>query len=130
MKTVTAAIIIREGKVLLARRKQGEALAGFWEFPGGKVEPGETPEECLRRELKEELGIAAAVGDMLAESEYQYAAGAVRLLAMETRIVEGELALTVHDRADWVASSDLDCYNLAPADKPIAAILKERKLLF
>jgi mutator protein MutT len=66
-KVVTAAIIRRNGSVLLARRSSGEKLAGFWEFPGGKVEDGETPEECLARELDEELGIQARIGRKCAE---------------------------------------------------------------
>ena len=72
MKQVTAAIIIRDGKVLLTRRKQGESLAGFWEFPGGKIEKGETPQECLERELKEELGLNTCAGDLLTECVYHY----------------------------------------------------------
>ncbi len=62
MTTVTCAIIEKEGKILLARRAVGQKLAGKWEFPGGKVEDGESPEECLKRELEEEFGIQVEVG--------------------------------------------------------------------
>lgn len=68
MKDVTAAIIIENNKVLLTRRAPGEKHAGWWEFPGGKVEPGEPPENCLRRELREELEIDAAIGKKPAEN--------------------------------------------------------------
>ena len=71
-KFVTAAIILRDDRVLLARRSSGQKLAGFWEFPGGKVEAGETPESCLARELEEELGIGVHVGRKFAESLHQY----------------------------------------------------------
>ena len=70
-KFVTAAIILRDDRVLLARRSSGQKLAGFWEFPGGKVEAGETPESCLARELEEELGIGVHVGRKFAESLHQ-----------------------------------------------------------
>ncbi len=119
MKDVTAAVIIRDGKVLVTLRAQGEAHAGWWEFPGGKVENGETPEQCLRRELNEELGLDTLVGDKLAESIYDYESGAIRLLAYRTEITGGELRLSVHEEARWVPASDLGNYKLLPADRPI-----------
>jgi len=121
LKQVTAAVIIKNGKVLLTRRKQGEKLAGFWEFPGGKLEEGETLRSCLERELLEELGIHAKAGPLLAESEYHYDHGAIRLLAFFTEIQGAEnLMLTVHDRAEWVDPDELTNYKLSPADIPIA----------
>ena len=72
MKRVTGAIIIKEKKVLLMRRAPGKAFAGYWEFPGGKVEENETPEQCLMRELKEELNIEARVKQFFCESIYEY----------------------------------------------------------
>lgn len=120
MKDVTAAIIIRDGKVLITRRAAGQAHAGWWEFPGGKVEDGESPEECLYRELKEELGVDTHIGNKLAESIYEYATGAIRLIAFEAAIAEGEIRLTVHEEALWANISDLSSYMLLPADRPIA----------
>ena len=120
MKTVTAAIIIRDQKVLLTRRGPSEKLAGYWEFPGGKIEDEETLEDCLRRELSEELGVDAVIGEVVAESEYHYDHGSFLLVGMYASLLSDDLKLTVHDRAEWVPVEDLISYNLAPADVPIA----------
>ena len=123
-KLVTAAILRRGNAVLLTRRAEGEKLAGLWEFPGGKVHEGETPEVCLARELKEELALECAIGEKVAESEYHYDHGAFRILAYEAEIQSGTLKLTVHDRAEWVEIKELLNHNLAPADIPIAEALQ------
>jgi 8-oxo-dGTP diphosphatase len=120
IKTVTAAIIERDGCVLLARRAASEPLGGYWEFPGGKLEPGESESECLARELHEELGVAAAVGTFVAESEYTYDKGTIRLVAYRCDIGDQELVLSAHDRAEWVQPEELTGYDLLPADVPIA----------
>jgi 8-oxo-dGTP diphosphatase len=123
-RIVTAAIIRKDGCVLLARRCPGEKLAGFWEFPGGKVEFGETPEESLARELLEELGIVAHVGKRFAESSHEYEHGSFRLIAYLVDHAEGEPRPNVHDRLDWVKIDDLASYQLLPADVPIVTSLK------
>jgi len=128
IKTVTAAIIVKDGCVLATRRARGQSLAGFWEFPGGKVEPGETLAQCLVRELKEELGLDTSVGEIVAESEYHYDHGAIRLVALRTKILDGTICLTVHDEAKWVPPYRLEELALAPADIPIARVLRELKL--
>jgi 8-oxo-dGTP diphosphatase len=120
MKNVSAAIIKKNDSVLIARRAQGEKLAGFWEFPGGKQEEHETIQQCLERELKEELGIIACCTEILTESIYEYDGGAIKLIAIETNIVCGEIALSVHDTYEWVTYNKLLDYQLAPADIPIA----------
>jgi len=120
MREVTAAIIRDGDRVLLTRRAAGEHLAGQWEFPGGKVHEGETPEACLARELVEELSLVCAIGEKVAESDYHYDHGAFRIIAYEAEIQSGELALSVHDQAEWVAVDALLEYDLAPADIPIA----------
>jgi len=130
IKLVAAAIIISKGKVLLARRKQGDSHQGFWEFPGGAVEPGETLEECLARELKEELGVTAMVAEVIARNEHRSARGSMDLVALRARVVSDEFKLTAHDAIEWVSPRDLERYRLAPADVPIAAALKERTDLF
>lgn len=128
MRTVTAAIIREGTRVLLARRGPGEKLAGLWEFPGGKVEDGETLEACLTRELLEELGIRVRVGAIVTESVYEYAHGAIRLIALEAMLLEGTLTLSVHDQAAWVEVASLRQFALAPADLPIAETLMRRSI--
>jgi 8-oxo-dGTP diphosphatase len=130
IKLVAAAIIISEGKVLLARRKQGDSHGGFWEFPGGAVEPGETLEECLSRELMEELGVAATVAEVIARNAHRSARGSMDLVALRARVASDKFKLTAHDAIEWVSPGDLGSYKLAPADVPIAAALSERMDLF
>ena len=120
MQTVTAAIIQKEDYVLIARRGPNSKLAGQWEFPGGKVEEGESLRECLARELKEELGIDSTIGDHLMHSEYVYEHGGFTIEAFLATWTAGELALNVHDKIEWVALRDLEGYQLLPADVPIA----------
>jgi len=108
------------GRILLARRTAGRELAGLWEFPGGKIREGETPQACLEREILEELGLAVEAGEVFAESDWAYPHGAIRLLAMVCRVAGGAVTLADHDRAEWVAPQDLEQYDLSPADIPIA----------
>ena len=125
MKTVTAAIIHQNNRILLTRRKEGQKLSGYWEFPGGKIEHGETPQQCLERELYEELGVKSKAGSIIAESVYEYGHGAIKLIGIETSLECLDITLTVHDRAEWVKLDDLTKYQLAPADIPIAHKIKE-----
>ena len=124
-RLVTAGIIRKNGSVLLARRSPGEKLAGFWEFPGGKVENGETPEACLVRELKEELGIQTRVGEKFSENLYQYDHGRFCIVAYFVDWITGDPRPNVHDRLEWVKIDDLMGYKLLPADISIAESLKE-----
>ncbi len=124
--TVTAGVIIDGDKVLIARRSSTENFAGGWEFPGGKVEPGETERECLARELKEELSIDVEVGDLCERVFHDYGTFKVNLLAYYCTIVGGNLAMTVHDKYQWVEIERLLEYDLLPADVPIARKLLER----
>ncbi len=121
---VAAAVMVRGTTVFLARRAPGRRQAGCWEFPGGKVEPGETLQECLERELREELGLMVRAGRVIGENEHGYDHGTVRLIAVETRILSGRPALSVHDRAEWVPADRLTTYPLAPADVPIARAVR------
>ncbi len=125
MKNVTAAIIIQGNKVFIARRAPYEKHPGSWEFPGGKVENGESPEDCLYRELFEEFCIESQVKGLFAESFYQYPTGAIRLLAYFVEIIDGSFVLSVHDDYAWVEYKDLLKYDLLPADIPIAQKLME-----
>lgn len=125
MKEVSAAIMIHSGLCLIAKRKATDRLANLWEFPGGKVEPGETLEECLRREMLEEFNIEIEVDSFFMESIYSYEHGTIKLLAYFTRWTDGEIRLTVHDEIAWIKRDQLDNYTFAPADIPIVRKLKE-----
>ena len=117
---VAAAVIRREhGRILLARRAPGQAFAGKWEFPGGKLEAGETPEQCLARELREEFAIEVAVGGYVCSSRTEYANVIVEMHAYEVRYAGEEFRLTDHDAVAWVAPHELSSYEMPEADIPI-----------
>jgi 8-oxo-dGTP diphosphatase len=127
MIDVTAAIIERNGKILLAKRSSNSSLPNKWEFPGGKVDVGETPKECLARELYEEFDITVAVGKFIAESVYQYDQKAVRLMAFQVYTDADITTLNAHDDVRWVPTGELLDYDLAPADVPIAKEVQKRE---
>lgn len=120
MKQVTAAVIVEEGQLFLARRPPGDPLAGLWELPGGKIEAGESAEECLARELVEELGMRSDVGMLIATAVYHYDHGSFELLAFRTTRLS-DYKLRVHDAALWVRRSDIAKLPLAPADVNLVA---------
>jgi 8-oxo-dGTP diphosphatase len=125
MTTVIAAIIMQDDKVLIAQRAEGQKLAGKWEFPGGKLEEGETPEECLKREIKEELSLDIEVGEFFGESVYHYETGPIRLVAYMARLLGGKCSLKVHSHVAWVSPRDLTGYDFAPADVVFVDKLRE-----
>ena len=129
MKQVAAAIIFNKGKILVTRRAPGEKLAGYWEFPGGKLEGNETPQECIVRELREELGLHAAAGGVIASSVYEYTGGAIELIAVECAVQNYEIGLTVHDAYEYVQPEALLDIRLAPADIDIAKKIVKRSSL-
>lgn len=121
MLEVTAAIFINESRqVLIALRKQGKDLAGYWEFPGGKIEPGETPENCLLRELQEEFSIEAEIIAPLMTHTYHYPARPVCIWSFTVRHLAGAFILHDHDALQWINIADLPGCRLAPADIAIA----------
>ncbi|PKM98244.1 MAG: 8-oxo-dGTP diphosphatase MutT [Elusimicrobia bacterium HGW-Elusimicrobia-3] len=122
MRQVTAAVMEKGGRILLARRKNG-ALAGKWEFPGGKLEPGETPEACLRRELMEEFGVEAEIGAFVCSSKFEYKHLPIELLVYRARHLAGEFKLTDHSAIEWVKPGDLSSYDLSAADIPVVELL-------
>jgi 8-oxo-dGTP diphosphatase len=128
MKTVTAAILFKEGKILIAKRGEGDRLANKWEFPGGKVEAGETPEECLVREMFEEFRIIVSVRDFLGESVYHYNHGSIRLIAYRTFYKGGKISLETHADFAWVTVDQLDDFDFAPADLPFVSMLKKGEI--
>jgi len=123
---VVAGIIVREDKILIARRKPGKTLAGYWEFPGGKIEGDESPEQALARELHEEFSVRVQVGKWLGTSVYSYPEQEVELLGYFAYLLEGEFALRDHDRICWEERAQLLSYLLAPADIALVhALLQE-----
>jgi 8-oxo-dGTP diphosphatase len=125
MIRVTAAVIERDGRVLIARRRAEDRFGGVWEFPGGKLEPGETPEEGLRREIDEELGMKIVVGESLGTFPYASAAWSIELLAFRAAWIDGEMIRREHDDVHWAAPADLPGYEFAEPDRPIVRILTE-----
>ncbi len=125
MIDVTAAILIENGRVLIARRRPGASQAGMWEFPGGKVRPGESPAQCLKREIQEELGIEIAVDEFFGESVYAYEDKTIRLLAYRVRAEGGEMSRNDHAELAWVAIADLGRYRFCPADVPFTEKLRK-----
>ena len=125
MKEVTAGIIIDNNKILIAQRGANEKLAGKWEFPGGKIELDETPQECLKREIKEELEVYIEVGDYLGESIYTYPNGEIKLIAYFATVVDGDIKLSVHDKIEWITIGEIDEYDFAAADIYFVEKLKE-----
>lgn len=121
--TVTAAVLEKDGRILIARRKRGSRLAYKWEFPGGKLEQGETPEECLRREMQEEFGIDVSVGAFVGRSLHSYPHGEIDLRAYRVKHLSGEFTLHDHEEIRWVELSELPSYDFSDADVPIVAIL-------
>jgi 8-oxo-dGTP diphosphatase len=123
-KIVIAAIIERDGRILIAKRKQGKMHPGKWEFPGGTLEEGETPEQCLKRELLEELALITDVGNLMCTSEYCYTPDwTIRLLVYQTTIISGSFDLNAHDEIRWVKPADLSTYDFPEADRPIVELL-------
>jgi 8-oxo-dGTP diphosphatase len=116
---VVAALIQHSNTVLIAKRRLSKARGGFWELPGGKVEPGESDEQALVREIKEELGIEIEITSVYGQTEYMYPELTIDLIGYRCRIVAGEPVCREHEQLRWVASEDLCMTELAPADKSL-----------
>jgi len=120
---VTAAVIRNGASVLITRRPEGKPHAGMWEFPGGKLDGNETPRDCLRREILEELDLEVVVGDILEAAYYRYDWGPVLILAFECRPLVGEIRNLQVAEHRWVALEKLSSFALLPADYPIIETL-------
>lgn len=120
---VSAAVIHRGGKILITRRPAGKHLGGLWEFPGGKVAPGESPTDALRREIREELGACAVVGEALETVDWQYPDKRVRLVFFRCA-VEGEPRALEGQEIAWVAPGELAGYEFPAADARLIELLK------
>ena len=122
---VAAGVLEREGRILAARRKRGSHLEGHWEFPGGKLEPGESPEDCLVRELAEEIGVQVQPREILEVVFHRYPEKSVLLLFYRCDLLEGEPEPIECDEVRWVALADLPALDWAPADIPFVRRLAE-----
>ncbi len=127
VRDVAAGLIMCDGKILIGQRKHGKSLEYKWEFPGGKLEKGETLPECLARELMEEMQLEINVGEHFIDSQYEYDFGTIILHAFWATCQSKDVpAVLEHEQYKWVELRELNQYDFAPADKPIiAAILRQ-----
>ena len=135
MKTLVvaaAALIDSDGRVLLAQRPEGRSMAGLWEFPGGKVEPDETPEDCLIRELNEELGISVACGCLspLTFASHSYEDFHLLMPLYLCRKWTGIPRAVEGQKLTWVRAAKLKDYPMPPADEPLIGVVRDRLLMF
>ena len=127
MKIVGTAIITdNQGRILIGQRPEGKDLAGLWEFPGGKQEQGETIEQCIIREIREELDVECCVGDFLLSVTKSYAHGEFKLMVYRAKIVDPQnLKPLVHQDLKWVAPNELSLFQFPPADVDIIDFLQK-----
>lgn len=114
----------RDDQVLIARRGPQDAGAGHWEFPGGKVDPGENHEQALRREIDEELAVKIDVGGFVGVSVHAYPEKTIELFLYWGQIASGEITLNEHDAFEWLKVEDIDVNRLSQADRPFVTQLR------
>src|SRR5499427_7889882 len=130
IKHVVAALIMKDGKVLVCQRTRHQTMPLKWEFPGGKIEEGEQPRDALRRELDEELGIMATIGDEIARIQHEYPnGGMVELRFFVVREYQGELENRIFKDIQWAAPKDLPKFDFLEADLTLVNDLAAGKLL-
>lgn len=123
---VVAAIIHRDGAYFATQRGYGE-FGGMWEFPGGKIEPGESQETALKREIQEELGVDITIGELLCTTEYDYPTFHLTMHCYLCSVASGEIELREHKSAQWLTAETLDTVEWLPADREIIAMLRAMK---
>ena len=126
-KQVTAAVIERDGKVLVARRKKGLVAGGLWEFPGGKLEEGEDPRRGLERELEEELGVGSQAGDLLCSVPFAGPILSFELVVYQTELLSEDFRLTDHDEVRWLEPGEMDESLFSKPDWPVVRMLARRR---
>jgi len=122
---VVCGVIYKEDDIFLCRRKPHKTLGGFWEFPGGKVESQESNENCLERELMEELGMKVYILNHLKTITHDYGSFKIELIAYRCNFIDAAFNLVDHDAYEWVKIANLTSYNLAAADIPIVEVLQK-----
>ena len=123
---VVAAAIEKDGKFFCAQRPEGKSLGGFWEFPGGKLEDGESPEQALVREIKEELNSEIEIVSYINEASYDYDFGTVIMKTYRAKLISGKLELLEHQNSTWLAPNELDTLNCAPVDRSAVELLTKK----
>ncbi|MBT1181950.1 (deoxy)nucleoside triphosphate pyrophosphohydrolase [Bifidobacterium sp. CP2] len=126
---VVGAAIVRDGAVLCAQRGPGKSLAGYWEFPGGKIEPHETARQALHREIEEELLCEVDVADEVCTSEYAYDFGTVRLTTFICHLTAGTPRLTEHTNIRWLQPAEMPQLDWAPVDREAVGIIASKQTL-
>jgi 8-oxo-dGTP diphosphatase len=128
--TVVAALIESNGKLLVCQRKRGDTFELMWEFPGGKLKPGESPAEALARELEEELGVASEIGAEVMRARHQYAqmSEPIELIFLRARITGGTIENHVFESIEWREAQTLPELNFLPADRDLIHLLATGKL--
>lgn len=121
---VVAALILNQDKVLATQRRYGEFKDG-WEFPGGKIEPGETPEQAIKREIREELATDIRVEQPLTTVEYDYPTFHLSMQCFLCKVERGNLTLLEHEAARWLSYDELDSVDWLPADRVVVRKLRE-----
>lgn len=125
---VVGAVIVKDGKILCAQRGPSKSLPLKWEFPGGKIEAGETPQQALKREINEEMSCEVSIGDKVEHTVYEYDFGIVHLTTFLCTLKESQPRLTEHVAIKWLFPNELPSLDWAPADIP--AINKLSKMSF
>ena len=125
MGLVTAALIRDEDRILIAQRGRGKRFGWKWEFPGGKVRVNETPEDCLQREIKEELNLEIQVEKHFHTTHHRYPDFDIELIAFWCSIIGGELKLEEHEQVRWVTVQEMNDYSFVEADLNLIAALEE-----
>ena len=129
MKHVVAALIVKDGRVLVGQRTRHQAMPLKWEFPGGKIEEGEQPRDALRRELEEELGIVANIGEEVARMRHEYKSGsAVELRFYVVLEYQGEIENRIFREVRWVQRTELPELDFLEADLPLVRDLADGKI--
>jgi 8-oxo-dGTP diphosphatase len=130
LRFVAAALIVRGSEILIGQRRPNQPMALKWEFPGGKIEPGESPQQALARELQEELGITATIGPLVTRIRHNYRhGGAVDLQFFAVREFSGEIVNQIYNEFRWVRMEELADYEFLAADRGLIRDLALGKLL-
>jgi len=123
---VVGAVIIEDGKILCAQRGETKTLAYKWEFPGGKIEEGETPQDALKREIEEEMDCMIEIGEWIETTEYEYDFAVIHLTTFYCQLIKGKPVLNEHVAICWLPPQELMSLDWAPADIPAVTKIQEK----